>query len=160
MNNNNFSIGRVAAQLTLAVMLLSTLALPVVGLTMNSKIAKLETQLKLKEEQNAFLERTAEEAYNEYTDSIIANEEAEELLIEHYQQAIYTYLDFCSYTPQMTFDEWQLMREEPETMIDNYGGYTDDEEHIDDINTELDIILNMVDFLESEAADGPVDTGN
>lgn len=158
--NNKFSIGRVAAQLTLVVMLLSTLALPVVGLAMNRKITNLEKQLKLKEEQCAFLERTAEEAYNEYTDSIIANEEAEELLIEHYQHAIYTYLDFCSYTPQMTFDEWQLMREEPETMIDNYGGYTDDEGHIDDINTELNIILNMVDFLESEAYDEPVGTSN
>lgn len=160
MNNKNFSLGRVAAQLALSIMLLSTLALPVICIACNSKIDKLEAQVQLKDQLYKSSVSTAQDMHENDVANIIKQNEEFELCLEHYQQAIYTYLEFQTYLPEMSFEEWQLMRSEPEIMLENYGGYNEDPQHIDSINEELDIIMNMVNYLESEEYDGSLDFAN
>ena len=160
MNNKNFSLGRVAAQLALAIMLLSTLALPVICIVYNNKVDKLEAQVQLKDQLYKSSVSTAQDMHENDVKNMLKRDEDFEIYLEHYKQAIYTYLDFQTQLPKMSFEEWQITRAEPEVMLENYGGCNKDPQHIDSINEELDIILNMVNYLESEEYDGSLDFTN
>ncbi len=155
-----FSLGRVAAKLVLTVALLSMVTLPAICVYYNRQIAQLEKQVALKDSLYKSSVSTAQEMHENDVANMIKKDEDFEEYIEHFKQAVYTYLDFQTYLTEMSFEEWQIMRAEPETMLDNYGGYNEDPQHIDSVNEELDIILNMVNYLESEAYDGSLDFAN
>lgn len=157
---NNFSLGRVAAKIVLTMALMSMLALPAVCVYYNRQIAHLEKDVQLREQLYKSSVSTAQDMHENDVRNMLKRDEEFELYLEHYHQAIYTYLDFQTYLPEMSFEEWQMMRAEPETMLENYGGYNEDPQHIDNVNEELDIILNMVNYLESEAYDGSLDFAN
>lgn len=155
-----FSLGRVAAKLVLTVALLSMITLPAICVYYNRQIAHLEREVQLREQLYKSSVSTAQDMHENDVANMIERDEEFEEYIEHFKQAVYTYLDFQTYLPEMSFEEWQIMRAEPDTMLDNYGGYTEDQQHIDDVNEELDIILNMVNYLESEEYDGCLDFAN
>lgn len=155
-----FSLGRVAAKLVLTVALLSMITLPAICVYYNRQIAQLERDVKLREQLYQSSVSTAQDMHENDVANMIERDEEFEQYIEHFKQAVYTYLDFQTYLPEMSFQEWQIMREEPETMLDNYGGYNEDQQHIDNVNEELEIILNMVNYLESEEYDGCLDFAN
>lgn len=155
-----FSLGRVAAKIVLTMALMSMLALPAVCVYYNRQIAHLEKDVQLREQLYKSSVSTAQDMHENDVRNMLKRDEDFEQYLEHYQQAIYTYLDFQTYLPEMSFEEWQMMRAEPETMLENYGGYNEDPQHIDSVNEELDIIMNMVNYLESEAYDGSLDFAN
>lgn len=157
---NNFSLGRAAAKIVLTMALMSMLALPVVCVYYNRQIAQLEKDVKLKEQLYKSSVSTAQDMHENDVRNMLKRDEEFEQYLEHYKQAIYTYIDFQTSLPEMSFEEWQIMRAKPEIMLKNYGGYNEDPQHIDNINEELDIILNMVNYLESEAYDGSLDFAN
>lgn len=157
---NNFSLGRAAAKIVLTMALMSMLALPAVCVYYNRQIAHLEKDVQLREQLYKSSVSTAQDMHENDVRNMLKRDEDFEQYLEHYQQAIYTYLDFQTYLPEMSFEEWQTMRAEPETMLENYGGYNEDPQHIDSVNEELDIILNMVNYLESEAYDESLDFAN
>lgn len=155
-----FSLGRVAAKLVLTVALLSMITLPAICVYYNRQIAHLEREVQLRESLYKSSVSTAQDMHKNDVANIIKRDEEFEEYIEHFKQAVYTYLDFQTYLPEMSFEEWQMMRAEPDTMLDNYGGYNEDQQHIDNVNEELEIILNMVNYLESEEYDGCLDFAN